>query len=134
MTVISQLTWVAIAPLWGFVMDRYGRKPAVLMGFLVGLTSLCYVFLTKGNYVYLLPLLSLAAGFFGPAFWEGSNQLMLTLAPRERRVVYISWYNTIIGSSRRSARSREESSATCSRASGSASARWSSAGSTWASS
>ena len=97
MTVISQLTWVAIAPLWGFVMDRYGRKPAVLMGFLVGLTTLCYVFLTKGNYAYLLPLLSLAAGFFGPAFWEGSNQLMLTLAPRERRVVYISWYNTIIG-------------------------------------
>jgi MFS family permease len=97
MTVISQLTWVAIAPLWGFVMDRYGRKPAVLMGYLVGLATLCYVFLTKGNHVYVLPLLSLAAGFFGPAFWEGSNQLMLTLAPPERRVVYIGWYNTIIG-------------------------------------
>jgi len=49
------------------------------------------------DYVYVLPLLSLAAGFFGPAFWEGSNQLMLTLAPPERRVVYIGWYNTIIG-------------------------------------
>jgi MFS family permease len=97
MTVISQLTWVAIAPLWGFVMDRYGRKPAVLMGFLVGLATLGYVFLTPSNYVYVLPLLSLAAGFFGPAFWEGSNQLMLTLAPPERRVVYIGWYNTIIG-------------------------------------
>jgi HEAT repeat protein len=97
MTVISQLTWVAIAPLWGFVMDRYGRKPAVLMGFLVGLATLCYVFLTPGNYSYMLPLLSLAAGFFGPAFWEGSNQLMLTLAKPERRVVYISWYNTLIG-------------------------------------
>jgi HEAT repeat protein len=97
MTVISQLTWVAIAPLWGFVMDRYGRKPAVLMGFFVGLSTLGYVFLTPRNYVYVLPLLSLAAGFFGPAFWEGSNQLMLTLAPPERRVVYIGWYNTIIG-------------------------------------
>jgi MFS family permease len=97
MTVISQLTWVAIAPLWGFVMDRYGRKPAVLMGFLVGLATLGYVFLTSRNYVYVLPLLSLAAGFFGPAFWEGSNQLMLTLASPERRVVYIGWYNTIIG-------------------------------------
>jgi MFS family permease len=97
MTVISQLTWVAIAPLWGFVMDRYGRKPAVLMGFLVGLTTLGYIFLTQKNYAYVLPLLSLAGGFFGPAFWEGSNQLMLTLAPRERRVVYISWYNTIVG-------------------------------------
>jgi hypothetical protein len=97
MTVISQLTWVAIAPLWGFVMDRYGRKPAVLMGFFVGLATLGYVFLTKSDYAYVLPLLSLAAGFFGPAFWEGSNQLMLTLAPPERRVVYIGWYNTIIG-------------------------------------
>jgi HEAT repeat protein len=97
MTVISVLTWVAIAPLWGFVMDRYGRKPAVLMGFLVGLTTLGYVFLTPGNYAYVLPLLSLAGGFFGPAFWEGSNQLMLTLAPPERRVVYISWYNAILG-------------------------------------
>jgi FOG: HEAT repeat len=97
MTVISQLTWVAIAPLWGFLMDRYGRKPVVLMGFLVGLATLGYVFLTPKDYIYVLPLLSLAAGFFGPAFWEGSNQLMLTLAPPERRVVYIGWYNAIIG-------------------------------------
>jgi hypothetical protein len=97
MTVISQLTWVAIAPLWGFVMDRYGRKPAVLMGFLAGLATLGYVFLTRRNHDYVLPLLSLVAGFFGPAFWEGSNQLMLTLAPPERRVVYIGWYNTVIG-------------------------------------
>jgi HEAT repeat protein len=97
MTVISQLTWVAIAPLWGFLMDRFGRKPVVLLGYLVGLATLGYVFITPGDYVYVLPLLSLAAGFFGPAFWEGSNQLMLTLAPPERRVVYIGWYNTIIG-------------------------------------
>jgi HEAT repeat protein len=97
MTVISQLTWVAIAPLWGFLMDRYGRKPVVLMGYLVGLATLGYVFLTPRDYAIVLPLLSLAAGFFGPAFWEGSNQLMLTLAPPDRRVVYIGWYNTIIG-------------------------------------
>jgi FOG: HEAT repeat len=97
MTVISQLTWVAIAPLWGFLMDRYGRKPVVLMGYLVGLSTLGYVFLTPRDYAIVLPLLSLAAGFFGPAFWDGSAQLMLTLAKPERRVVYIGWYNTIIG-------------------------------------
>jgi hypothetical protein len=97
MTVISQLTWVAIAPLWGFLMDRYGRKPVVLMGYLIALANLGYVFLSRSDYVYVLPLLSLAYGFFGPAFWEGSNQLMLTIAPPERRVVYISWYNAIVG-------------------------------------
>jgi MFS family permease len=96
-TVISQLTWVAIAPLWGFLMDRYGRKPVVLMGYLIGLSTLGYVFLTPGDYVYVLPLISLAYGFFGPALLEGANQLMLSVAPPSKRVVYISWYNTIFG-------------------------------------
>lgn len=97
MTVISQLTWVAIAPLWGFVMDRYGRKPAVALGCLVALGLAGYALLTPRDYVYVLPLVALVTGFFGPAFWEGSGQLMLTLAPKESRVVYIAWYNTIVG-------------------------------------
>ena|GEM_PF-472368 len=97
MTVISQLTWVAIAPLWGFVMDRYGRKPAVTLGCLVALSLAGYGLVTPRDYVYLLPLIALVQGFFGPAFWEGSNQLMLSLAPPARRVVYIAWYNAIVG-------------------------------------
>jgi len=97
MTVISQLTWVAIAPLWGFVMDRYGRKPVVALGCLTALGLAGYALLTPRDYVYVLPLVALVTGFFGPAFWEGSTQLMLTLAPRESRVVYIAWYNTIVG-------------------------------------
>ena len=40
-TVISQLTWVAIAPLWGFLMGPLrGASPVVLMGYLVGLATL----------------------------------------------------------------------------------------------
>lgn len=97
MTVISQLTWVTMAPLWGFVMDRYGRKPAVELGCLVAIGLAGYAALTPSDYVYLLPLIALVTGFFGPAFWEGSSQLMLTLAPAERRVIYVAWYNAIVG-------------------------------------
>jgi hypothetical protein len=97
MTVISQLTWVAIAPLWGFVMDRYGRKPAVMLGMLSSLVLVGYVAISPRDFHILLPVIALVGGFFGPAFWEGSGQLMLTLAPSSRRVVYIAWYNTILG-------------------------------------
>ncbi len=97
MTVISILAWVAMAPLWGFVMDRYGRKPAVILGCLLVTGWVGYFFVDHRNYPYILPLIALFSGFFGPAFWEGSGQLMLTLAPRERRVVHIAWYNTIVG-------------------------------------
>jgi hypothetical protein len=97
MTVISILTWVTMAPLWGFVMDRYGRKPALLLGLLAVSGTAGYLVVDRGNYVYILPLIALVGGFFGPAFWEGNGQLMLTLAPPGRRVVYIAWYNTIIG-------------------------------------
>ncbi len=97
MTVITILAWVAMAPLWGFVMDRYGRKPAVILGCLLVSGWVAYFFVDHHNYSYLLPIVALVAGFFGPAFWEGSGQLMLTLAPPARRVAYIAWYNTIVG-------------------------------------
>ncbi|MEI6388440.1 MAG: MFS transporter [Spirochaetota bacterium] len=97
MTVITILAWVAMAPLWGFVMDRYGRKPAVVLGCLVVGGWLGYFFIDHGNYSYILPIVALFQGFFGPALWEGAGQLMLTLAPPPRRVVYIAWFNTIVG-------------------------------------
>lgn len=97
MTVITILAWVAMAPLWGFVMDRYGRKPAVILGCLIVAGWIVFFFVDHRNYPYLLPIAALTAGFFGPAFWEGSGQFMLTLAPPPRRVAYIAWYNTILG-------------------------------------
>ena len=97
MNVIYRLVWVAIAPLWGVIMDRYGRKPVVLLGCLTTLGWIGFFFLTGRNYTFILPVIALVGGFFGPAFWEGAGQLMLTLAPSANRVSYIAWYNTIVG-------------------------------------
>jgi len=95
MTVISQLAWVVVAPFWGVVMDRFGRKYVVLIGLLTTSGWILYLFATPGNYVYMLPLIALIGGVFGPAFYEGAGQLMLSLAPEKNRVAYIAWYGSI---------------------------------------
>ncbi len=97
MFVISQLTWVVTAPFWGTIMDKWGRKPVVVMGCFFVLSWTGYFFLTHRTYMYLLPLISIAAGLLAPAFWEGVNQMMLSLAPGKNRIAYVAWYMTLVG-------------------------------------
>ncbi len=97
MYVISQLVWVLVAQPWGVMMDRFGRKPVVILGTLYPLSWLGYLFMNTGNYTYLLPLISLMGGLLAPAFWEGVNQMMLTLTPQRHRISYVAWYMTMVG-------------------------------------
>lgn len=97
MFVISQLTWVLVAPFWGTVMDKWGRKPVVTLGCFFALSWIGYFFLTPRTYVYLLPLISLGGGLLAPAFWEGINQMMLSLTPNKNRIAFVAWFMTIVG-------------------------------------
>ncbi len=97
MYVISQLTWVVTAPFWGTIMDKWGRKPVVVLGCFFVLSWTGYLFLTHRTFVYLLPLISIAGGLLSPAFWEGVNQMMLSLAPSKNRIAYVAWYMTLVG-------------------------------------
>ncbi len=97
MAMLTQFLWVLCAPFWGTVMDRWGRKPVVISGSLLVLGWIGYLFLTSGNYFIILPLIAVATGVLAPAFWEGSNQMMLSLAPEKNRVSYVAWYLAIVG-------------------------------------
>ncbi len=97
MYVISQLTWVLVAPFWGAIMDKWGRKPVVVLGCMFTLSWVGYFFLTPRTYVYLLPLISIGVGLLSPAFWEGINQMMLSLSPNKNRIAFVAWYMTIVG-------------------------------------
>lgn len=97
MTVISQLIWVLAAPFWGTLMDRYGRKPVVVVGCFFSLSWIGYLLVTPANYIFVLPLIAVLGGFLGPAFWEGINQMMLSLAPERNRLAHVAWFWAAIG-------------------------------------
>ncbi|MDC7235583.1 MAG: MFS transporter [Spirochaetales bacterium] len=94
---ISQLTWMLIAPFWGFMMDRLGKKPIVLLGLLHLLCYPLYLILTPENYFYLLPVIAVWTGIFAPAFWEGITQMMLVMVPSRNRTAYVAWYWGLLG-------------------------------------
>lgn len=95
--VISQTTWVAMAPFWGMLMDRMGKKPVVILGGLFILSWVGYLVLNSHNYVWVLPGIAFAGGLLAPAFWEGISQFMLALSPEKYRTAYSAWYWTAFG-------------------------------------
>ncbi|TVR55341.1 MAG: MFS transporter [Spirochaetaceae bacterium] len=95
--VISQMTWIIIAPAWGTIMDRFGRKPVVMMGLLFTFTWLGYLVITPQNYFIVLPIIALTGGILAPGFWDGVNQMMLSLTPDRNRLTYVAWYWIVIG-------------------------------------
>ncbi|HUX22056.1 MAG TPA: MFS transporter, partial [Spirochaetia bacterium] len=97
MFVMSQVIWVGVVAPWGVIMDRFGRKPVVILGSLSALSWIGYFILTSHNYVYVLPVIAIAGGLLAPGFGEGVNQMMLTLTPLRNRIAYVSWYTTIVG-------------------------------------
>ena len=97
MMVITQASYVLTAPPWGMVMDRFGRKPVVILGSLYPLSWLAYFFITPGNYMWILPVTALVQGLLSFPILDGAGQLMLTLAPQRSRTGYVAWYVVIAG-------------------------------------
>lgn len=97
MFVISQLTWILVSPSWGLIMDKFGRKPVLMIGCLSAFANLFYIVLTPGNYTFILPLIAIASGLLAPALWDGINQMMLSLTPNKNRTAFVAWNMTIVG-------------------------------------
>lgn len=97
MFVISQLTWILVSPSWGLIMDKFGRKPVLIIGCLSAFSNLGYLILGRDNYTYILPLIAISGGLLAPALWDGINQMMLSLTPVKNRTAYVAWNFTIIG-------------------------------------
>lgn len=93
---ITQLVAVATMAPWGLIMDRFGRKPVVLMGSLAPIAWVGYFFLTPTNYPYLLPPTALVAGVLEGAVMTGFQQLMLSLTPHRNRTTFVAWYWTVV--------------------------------------
>jgi len=97
MMVITQASYVLTSQAWGMLMDRFGRKPVVLLGSLYPLSWLLYFFISPGNFVWILPVTALAQGMLSFPILDGAGQLMLTLTPQKNRTAYVAWYVVIAG-------------------------------------
>jgi hypothetical protein len=95
MFVINQTIWIGTVTAWGIIMDRFGRKPTVILGALFPLCWIGYLFLTTNNYVYILPVIALLGGLISPGYWNGVGQLMLTLTPQKNRTTFVCWHNVV---------------------------------------
>jgi HEAT repeat protein len=82
---------------WGHMMDRFGRKPVVVLGALFPLAWVAYLFLTPANYWIIIPLVAVAVGLLSAGYMTGVFQLMLTLAPQKNRTGYAAWHNSVAG-------------------------------------
>ncbi len=95
--VISQSTWVLTAAFWGKVMDRLGKKGAVMIGSVFPLFWLIFFFATGENYFIFLPLVAFLTGVVSSAFFDGLLQITYSLADEENQTAYIAWYWTFFG-------------------------------------
>ncbi len=97
MFVISQLTWILVSPSWGLIMDKFGRKPVLMIGCISAFANLFYFILSPDNYTFILPLIAISSGMLAPALWDGISQMMLSLTPNKNRTAFVAWNITIVG-------------------------------------
>lgn len=84
-TAFMALPGVAVAPLAGALLDRYGRGRLVVLDYLVAAMSLALIASLSAAHVLGPPLLLLIVGISsltGPLSWAGARSLFPILAPR----------------------------------------------------
>ncbi len=97
MFVLSQVSWIIMAPFWGTMIDRLGKKPMILLGLAAPFAYVGFIFLSPDNCSLILPLIAVFSGLLTPAYGIGVSQLMLSLPPEENRISYIGWFHALIG-------------------------------------
>jgi MFS family permease len=82
---MASLPGVAVAPLAGALLDRYGRARLVVVDYLVAAISLVLIAMLSAAHVLAAPLLLVIVGISsltGPLSWAGARSLFPILAPR----------------------------------------------------
>ena len=76
---------------WGKLADRYGQKPVVVLCLIFKpVITIVFIFLTKGNVLWVLPFWFFVDSIADAGLTIASNGLMLKLAPRENRSMFIA--------------------------------------------
>lgn len=97
-TSLSALCYIASLRFWGQLADRFSAKPVLLLGGIVGaLLPDVWLLTTLMPLWIILPIIHILGGLSWAAFNLNQNTLLLALAPRAERSIYLSVYAAITG-------------------------------------
>ncbi len=83
---------------WGKATDKHGSRPIIVFcTFFKPLVCLVFIFLTRENVLWLLPLAFLVDPVFNAGILVASNGYMLKIAPRENRSMFIASITALSG-------------------------------------
>lgn len=83
---------------WGKSADKYGQKPVIIFCTIMKpIIPLIFLFLTKGNAIWILPIF-----FFMDGLWNAGNQVaingyMLKVSPKKNKSMFIASVTAITG-------------------------------------
>ena len=91
--IVSIVMGLVTMTFWGRIADRYGNKPVMLItGNILSVTPFLWAFMAYAN--WLLAVIYFVAGACWSGFNLSSYNMMLKIAPREKRASYMA-FNTI---------------------------------------
>ena len=91
--IVSVVMGLVTMTFWGRIADRYGNKPVMLItGNILSITPFLWAFMAYAN--WLLAVIYFVAGACWSGFNLASYNMLLKIAPREKRASYMA-FNTI---------------------------------------
>ncbi len=89
---IPMLGTALTLPLWGRACDRFGYRPLLVFGTLVGMVyPLGWFFATPQCYLPFAIAIALIGGCLAPSVTAADNSMMYDLTPRENRSTYVAF-------------------------------------------
>jgi MFS family permease len=95
--IVAGLSTLAIQPVWGYLIDRFGNKP-ILMINIIGVTTLpLYWFFARPDFMLPIWINGVMSGIFWPGVMLTTFNLAMAMAPKKNRSAYLASYRLVSG-------------------------------------
>ncbi len=94
---VSTISMIAANPLWAYLADKFGYRPVLqISGVALALVPAIWFLTTKGNYLFVTPIVMLWSGIMAAGVILSQFNLMLKTAPEQNRSVYLGFHSAIV--------------------------------------
>ena len=94
---INTLATIGMRPLWGYLADKFGYRPILLIcGAGIAFFPLPWVFTTVENYWIVIPAAQVWGGIMAAGIPLAQFNLMVNTAPEENRSVYLGCHRAMV--------------------------------------